>query len=263
MGNNTFNFNIERSREILKMINNKKRVTVTEIERYFNISGSTARRLLNELEKDGKLLRTHGGAVSVETEAAEDGVDNKRQKNITEKATIAYEARKLIKDGDIIMLGGGTTVFELARLLHDLSNSVIITDSIIVAAELYKNVNIEVQVIGGIIRPVSGVIIGHAAVKSLKYIFVDKAFIGADSISIEYGITTPNAFEAEIEAALMAQAKEVYLLADSSKFGKVTLSSQAGLEKIAHIITDNRADTAFIDKLTQMGIKVTAVKSKP
>lgn len=262
MEKNFFNFKIEKSREIIKMLDEKKRITVSEIEQYFNISGSTARRLLNELKNEGKLIRTHGGAVSINN-GVEDTVDNKKLKNIAEKCAIAQEARKHIHDGDNIMIGGGTTTFELAKLLYDLNNSSVITDSIIVAAELYKNVNIEVQVISGIIRPVTGVIIGHNAVKSLKNTFVDKAFLGADSISLEYGITTPNAFEAEIEAALMNQAKEVYLLADNSKFGKVTLSPQSGLEKIAHIITDSRTDTEFISKLIQIGIKVTAVKSKP
>lgn len=252
-------FNIERSREILKILQEKSRVTVKELEQLFNISGSTARRLLNRLEMDGKLIRTHGGAVSIDDVASEDSVDRKGQKNIKEKCAIAVEARKYIQDGDIIMLGGGTTVLELAKLLHDLNRSIIITDSIIVAAELYNNTNIEVHVTGGVIRPVTGVMIGHGAKLSLKNIFVDKAFIGADSISLDYGITAQNAFEAEIEARLMAQSKEVYLLADNSKFGKVTLAPQAGFEKVSYIITDNKTDVRFIEKLTQNGIKVTLV----
>jgi len=254
-------FNIERSREILKILNEKNRVTVSELEKHFNISGSTVRRLLNELEKDGKLVRTHGGAVSVDNMTCEDSVDHKKHKKVAEKSAIALEARKFINDGDIIMLGGGTTVLELAKLLHNLSGSVVITDSIIVAAELYNNPNIEVHIIGGTIRSITGVVIGPQAVLSLNNIFAEKTFIGADSISLEHGITTPNVFEAEIEGKLMAQSKYVYLLADNSKFGKVTFAPQAGLEKIDHIITDDNTDETYINRLIELGKKVTVVKT--
>jgi len=253
-------FNIERSREILKILNEKNRVTVSELEQRFNISGSTVRRLLNELERKGKLIRTHGGAVSIDNTTFEDSVDRKKKIKIAEKSAIALEARKFIKDGDIIMLGGGTTVFELAKLLHDLSGSVVITNSVIVAAELYSNPNIEVHIIGGTIRPVTGVIIGPQAIMSLNNMFAEKTFIGADSISLEYGITTPNAFEAEVEAKLMAQSKQVYLLADHSKFGKITFTPQAGLEKVHHVITDEHTDERYNNKLIELGIKVTVVK---
>ncbi len=259
MDNNAFN--IERSREIIKLLDEKGRVTVTELEQRFRISGSTARRLLNELGAEGKLVRVHGGAVAADGGPSEDNVDKKKDKNTAEKYAIALEARKLIQDGDIIMLGGGTTILELAKLLHDLKSAVVVTDSILVAAELYKNANIEVHATGGLIRPVTGVMVGHAAAMSLKNTFVKKAFIGADSISLDYGITTPNVFEAEMEARLMAQSEAVYLLADHTKFGKVTLTPQARLNEVTHIITDTRTDAELIEALEHKGIRVTTVKA--
>jgi len=249
-------FTKEREQLILKLLNEKGRISVSELEKHFGISGSTARRHLNDLQKNGMLIRTYGGAISNGDLFLEESVENKSVQRIIEKKEIAMAARKFINDGDIIMLGGGTTILELAKLLNNLKDSIVITDSILTAVELYKNSNIEVQIVGGIIRSISGVTVGPSALKQLETAYVDKAFIGADSISIEFGITTPNPFEAEIERILIKQAKSVFVLADNTKFQKTTLSKQASLNEIDYIITNSKSDKNYLKEIKSFGIQV-------
>ncbi len=246
----------ERKQTILRLLKEKKRVTVPELVSLFETSGTTIRRYLNELERNGKLIRTHGGAICMDEATFEEPFESKGAHRIEEKRLIAREARKLIDDGDVVMLGGGTTVVELARLLHDARSLIVITDSIPTAAELYPHRNIEVQICGGTIRDTTGVVTGPAAERYVDEVLAQKAFIGADSLSLEYGITTPNSYEAQVERRLMKQAKTVYVLADHSKMGKVTLARQAGLQEMHCVITDRGTPPAFIRGLQDAGVSV-------
>lgn len=247
----------EREQEILRMLQENGSVTVDELSRYFGISGSTIRRQLKMLEDQGKLLRTFGGAIKADE--AEESFDLKRVTNMDLKKAIAQEARKYINDGDIIALGGGTTVLELAKLLSNAKNLVVITNSIATACELYKYPNIEVQAVGGAIRSVSGVMVGPKAVKFMENAFVEKTFVGTDSISLEHGLTTTNCFEAEIEKQLMMHARTVFVITDHTKFGKVTLTPQMPISNVDYIITDKQVDEAICARILEMGVKIITV----
>lgn len=246
----------ERKQTILKLLKERKRITVPELVDMFNTSGTTIRRYLNDLEKNGKLIRTHGGAICMEEATFEESIELKREHRITEKKLIAREARKLINDGDVIMLGGGSTIVELAKLLHDLKSLIVITNSIPTAAELYTDKKIEVQICGGTIRDTTGVVVGPFSEKFVDELFAQKTFVGADSLSHEYGLTTPNYFEAQIERQLIKHAKTVYVLADHSKMDKVTLAKQTTVKELDYVITDKKTDPDFIRKLESAGVSV-------
>lgn len=246
----------EREQKILKLLKERKRITVSELVDIFQISGTTIRRQLKDMDKSGKLIRTHGGAISMEEALYEESLETKFVYQTSEKKIIAKEARKHISEGDVIALGGGTTILELAKLLHDAKDLIVITNSIPIAAILYSNKNIEVQVCGGTIREKTGVIVGSSSIKFVKELYVAKTFVGADSISIEYGITTPNVFEAEIEKQLIQRGEIVYVLADNTKMDKITLAKQSPLDDIDYMITDPAANMNFIEKLNAIGVKV-------
>jgi len=255
MGNSDI-FAEERKQTIVKLLKERRRITVPELTDLFNTSGTTVRRYLNELEKNGKLIRTHGGAICMEEATFEEPVEIKREHRIAEKSAIARAARKFINDGDVIMLGGGTTILELAKLLHDAKSLIVITNSIPAAAELYADRNIEVQICGGAIRDTTGVAVGPLAETFVEELFAQKTFIGADSLSLEYGLTTPNNYEAQMERQLARHGKIVYVLADHSKMDKVTLARQTALKEIDYIITDDKTDQDFIRRLKDAGINV-------
>ncbi len=250
----------EREQIILRMLKEKRRITVSELSELFETSGTTIRRQLREMEQAGLLIRTHGGAISMEEASMERSLETKTGHQTLEKQAIAREARRHVEDGDILMLGGGTSVVEFAKLLHDARNLIVITNSLPVAAELYPQKDIEVQICGGAIREKSGVVIGPSAVRFLEELSAVKTFVGADSISIKYGITTPNSFEAEIERMLIERGKTVFVLADSTKMDKITLARQSPLDTINCIITDANINPGFREKLTAAGVKVIIAK---
>ena len=242
-------FYAERQQTILKRLKENGRVTVTELTKLFSITPATVRRQLNTMEEAGMLRRTHGGAIYVNEANQEHTLETKSGSFVDEKRAIVRCARKYIQNGDTIILGGGTTILELAYLLQNAADLIVITDSLPAAMALYQNKNIEVQLCGGTVREKTGVIIGSPALHYLRDIRVSKTFIGADSISIQHGITTPNQFEAEVEEQLARCGRDVFVLADSSKMDRISLAKQTTLAELDYLITDGGIDTAFKEKL--------------
>jgi DeoR family transcriptional regulator, fructose operon transcriptional repressor len=246
----------EREIDILKAIDERKRLTVPEMASMFEVSETTIRRHLDSLRQKGQILRTHGGALSLAEASFEDTLEHKRTVNLAEKRLIAREARARISDGDTILLGGGTTVLELARLMHDLKGATVLTNNVLAAAELYTNSAIDLCVCAGTVRDRTGVIVGRDAVAYFSSLRTDKSFVGADSISTELGITTPNSFEAEVERLLITKAGTSHVLADHTKMNRVSVSRQAGLGEFSCLITDGLCDPGFIRELREAGVTV-------
>lgn len=252
-------FTEEREQIISDILKEKKRVTVSELSQLFDTSAPTIRKQLKKMECEGKLHRTHGGAISIDSVVEEVPFFSKYIQNLPEKEAIAKAALQFIRPGDVIMLGGGTTILELAKLLKSASDLIVITNSLPAAMELFPNRNIEVQICSGTIREKSGVIVGPTALQYLKDLSVTKTFVGADSISAKCGLTTPNTFEAESEHQLISCAHTVFVLADHSKMDRIALVKQTPLRQIDYIITDTKTDAAFAEKLHDAGIKVLSV----
>lgn len=246
----------ERVQAILQLLQQEGRVTVEELTQRFQTSATTIRRQLTEMEESGLLRRTHGGAILAKEGGVEHSFDTKLDQQAGEKMRIAAEARKYIHNGDVIMLGGGSTVLTLARLLRDAEDMVVITNSLPTAMELYGNKNISVQFCGGLIRAKTGVAIGASASRFLEDFFAAKTFVGADSISLDFGLTTPNTMEAESEKMLIERGKEVFVLADSTKMNRVSLAQQTILKEIDCIITDDGISKKFAEKLKEKGVQV-------
>jgi len=246
----------EREADILKTIDERKRATVPELASLFEVSETTIRRHLDSLRQKGLILRTHGGALSLAEAAFEETLDNKRGINVAEKQVIAREARARVRDGQTILLGGGTTVLELARLMHDLRGATVLTNNVLAAAELYSNPAIDLCVCAGNVRDRTGVIVGRDAVSFFSSLRADACFVGADSVSAELGITTPNSFEAEVERLLITQSRVSYVMADHTKMDRVSVSRQAALAEISFLMTDSRCDPAFVQRLRELGVNV-------
>jgi DeoR family fructose operon transcriptional repressor len=242
-------FTVERQQSILKLLKEDHRLTVADLSVRFGITPATVRRQLNKMEKKGLLMRTHGGAIGLEEAGPEHSLQTKAVSRVEDKRAIARRAREFIKPGDVIILGGGTTIMELARLLRDAKELIVITDSLPAAMELYQNKDIEVQLCGGTVREKTGVMIGATALQYLQELRATKTFIGADSISIQHGITTPNRFEAEVESQLVHCGKTVFVLADSGKMDRITLARQTQLKELDYIITDSGISPAFLESL--------------
>ncbi|MBS3995177.1 MAG: DeoR/GlpR transcriptional regulator [Alkaliphilus sp.] len=245
----------ERRSRILEILEGKNRITVIELTESLKVSDSTIRRDLQDLEQAGLLKRTHGGAVKWEHTGFEATMAEKEESNIDEKRYIGEKAAALIEDNDTIILDAGTTTLEIAKHIKA-KNITVLTNSILIALELSKHKDIEIVIIGGNARKQTLAIVGPFADMIIQNFRVDKAFIGSNSITLQDGCTTPNILEAHTKKTMIRSAKEVYIVADHSKFGKVSFASIAKLEDIDAIITDTNIDKQTVERFRQEGVEV-------
>ncbi len=234
----------ERFRIILDTLAKKKAVSVTQLCEMMHISEATARRDLNFLARQGKLAKVHGGAVAADRqyEAEEPSVAAKARLQVEEKDRIARYAAAQIHDDDLVFLDAGTTVLRMAEYLGD-SKATFVTTGISCARRLVKK-GLRAYVIGGLLKPGTEAIVGGAALESMQSYNFTKAFLGINGIAKEQGFTTPDTEEACIKAKAVEKAYMSYVLADSTKFGRVAAVTVCGLDK-ACILTDRLPDESY------------------
>jgi DeoR/GlpR family transcriptional regulator of sugar metabolism len=232
---------LERRQWIENQVITKGKVDIEELSKQLNVSSMTIRRDLAELEKAGKAIRTHGGAVSPKSLIGETPYASKKEKNIQEKQMIAQKALTLIPENASIILDSGTTTMEVARLLKDRNDLTVITNDIKIAAELI-NSQLKVIVTGGELQNSVGSLYGWPTQEILKNIHVDIFFLGAHAVDIDSGVTAPTFEKSSIKKLMMEAAETTWLLADSSKFAKKAFSTVCPIKSLEGIITDTKLD---------------------
>lgn len=242
----------ERTIKIKQLIKNGESVKVSELAKEFNVSETTIRRDLIKLETSGKIIRTHGGALSSSSANFEPSFLEKQDKFLSEKQHIGKIAATHIVDGDTVILDSGTTTQYIVRYITA-KDITIITNSVNLANELSEKKDVEVIVTGGTIRLNTKAMVGPIAENVLKRFKADKLFLGANGVSFESGVTTPNYIEASIKSAMVSSAKKVYLAVDSSKFNSTSLSLICQISNIDYIITDKLPEDYL--KYTHLGIE--------
>ncbi|KXG73696.1 DeoR/GlpR family DNA-binding transcription regulator [Thermotalea metallivorans] len=245
----------ERKAKILEILESKNRVKVNELTEKLNVSESTIRRDLQDLEQEGLLKRTHGGAVKAENTGFEPTMAEKEEVYQEEKREIGKKAGELIQDNETIILDAGTTTLQIAKNIKA-KNVTVLTNSMLIALELSKNKDVEVVVTGGYTRRETLSLVGPLTDQMLQRFKADKAFIGTNGITLQDGCTTPNMHEAHTKGIMIQSAKEVYIVADHSKFGKVCFSLIAKLDQIDAIITDKNIDRGIVEKFVQHGVEI-------
>lgn len=260
IGGYPFMYSEERKMKILEYINKKSRASVQELSSIFDVSESTIRRDLQELE-DAKLLRrTHGGAVSLQSVNFEPTFQEKEDKFRLEKEAIAARAVEFVQEGDTILLDSGTTILHLAKKLKKFSRLTIVTNALNFAQEFQDVQGIDVVLLGGMLRKETLALVGPLAEQSLSKLRVDKAFIATNGIDGVEGLTTPNMIEAATKRKMIKTAKQVILLTDHSKVGKVAFAKFADLKEIDKCIIDDAVSENFIQELARIGIDVHSVQ---
>ena len=251
----------ERRALILRLLEQKEEVQVTEISRETGISEVTIRKDLTILQNRHLLLRTRGGAMRkpIENTNEETAVEKKRMFNIREKQRIGEEAVKLIKDGDFIMLDSGSTTLEVVRHLGKFQHLRILTNAMNIATELMNYKRFDVVLLGGNVRVNSLSMVGPLALSVLRNFSGYKLFLGVDSFSIENGVSTPSMEEALLNQIMIQQAGKVIAVFDSSKFNKRSFVHVANANELDYIITDNAIPTGMTGKLKAAGVEVRVV----
>lgn len=197
--------NIERQQKILTFLSNQKRISVTEICEMFAVSEATARRDLEVLTDQKHLQRVHGGAISLKQAPPELPILQREAEQAEEKRHIALAAANLVKDGDIVFLGSGTTVLEVARVLKNRKSLTIITNSLPVLNILSGLLEITLIALGGMLRDSELSFIGHITEQSLAEIRVDKVIMGVHAIDLENGLTNDYLQETMTDRAILSR----------------------------------------------------------
>lgn len=244
-----------RHERLCQIVREEYVVRVEDLARQLRVSSATVRRDLEQLESLGEVRRVHGGAVGIESRLDEPLFDVKTSIAAREKQRIARAALTFIQPNDTIFLDGGSTVLELARLIKDRMNITVATNSIRAALELAAR-GPRLILIGGEFRRLSQTLVGTLTRFTLDGLHLDKAFMGTIGITLEEGLTTTDPNEAYTKELVMRHAREVYLLADHSKIGKVSFSQAGLLERVGVVITDNPVDRKFAQRLRKRGVNL-------
>lgn len=249
----------ERKDEIIRMISENRMVKAQDIAKTFQVSMETVRRDLAELEQSNVIRRVHGGAVLNLTYSMEPDFSYREINNFEEKILIGKQAVSFVENGETIIIDIGTTALEFARFLKGKKKVTVLTGSIKIAAELMDDPDIRVIVLGGFVRAGEGTISGYWAEDMIDKFQVDKVFMGVGALNARHGIMDYNIEESNLRRHYVEHAKEVIALADYSKFGISALNEACPVERITHLITDEKADKRIIKELKDLGVNVTIV----
>ena len=228
----------QRRRLILERLRERGVVRTSELSELFSVSPMTIRNDLNALAKEGELIRIHGGAIVKEPLASEPSYHEKETVNLEEKRRIGRLAASLIEDGMAVFIGNGTTTMQIVQHLSPEVRFRAFTNALTHAVELSKLPQVEVYVVGGYLRGVSYAMVGRLARQALDGVYFDLAFLGANGVSLEYGVTIPALEEAETAAEVVRHARKTVLVVDHTKFGVVTHGKIVGLSEVDAIVTD-------------------------
>jgi len=249
----------ERRQNILKILKEKKKATVSELANIFAVSEVTIRKDLEALEKLNLLERTHGGAIIGEAIVDVPAIYQRKILNKEVKEKIGAKAIDLINDNEIIILDSGTTTFEIAKNIKMFNSLTVITNSLEICTELTKYDGIRVIATGGEIIKDNLSMRSLVAEQMLQNYKATKAFIGVSALSIEHGFTTSDGIAANIKKQMIKSAETVIVVSDSSKFGKVSFCPVCEYDEIDVLITDRNISREYLDAFTSKGIDVIMV----
>lgn len=252
----------KRQEEILKELDQKGHVNVVDLCETLNVSSVTIRKDLNFLENEKLLHRTHGGASKQPIYAFERDVSAKEILQVEQKKQIAKEALKYIGEHDYIILGSGSNIHYLSRIMTGFNKLTVLTPSLKVSLELCKEASIDTIQLGGDVRNSSTSAVGPIAEAILSQFSCNKLFLGTDGVHLDFGLSTSNALEAHLNQIMIDVAEKVIVLADSTKMNVRGFGKICDLNKIDVLITDDGIDAETKMKLEEIGIDVIVAGSK-
>ncbi|PXW49637.1 DeoR family transcriptional regulator [Klebsiella oxytoca] len=243
----------QRKQQILHILAEEKQVMSGDLSQRFSVSEDSIRRDLRELAAEGKLQRVHGGALPVSAAIAP--IETRKNVQIPSKKAIAQRAVELIQPGQVVIIDGGTTTGEMARLLPNDLACTVVTHSPGIAVELVEKPLIEVILIGGRLFKHSVVSVGANALESISRINADLFFMGVTGVHHRAGLTTGDYEEAGIKRALAARAAETVVMASQEKLNSASAFTIGELSLASTLIVDTPLDDVLRQQLAIDGVE--------
>lgn len=249
----------ERQRTIVNLALRYDRVSVIDLAGRFDVTTETIRRDLDGLDKRGILRRVHGGAVvAANVSLVETALNEREPAFVAQKTRIAQAAlRYLPQPGSTVLFDAGTSVARLAAIVPPGSLNTVITNSVPVASKLaMADGGTQVHLLGGRVRAITQATVGSDTVAALGRLRFEVAFLGTNGVSVRHGFSTPDPDEAAVKEAMVAAARRVVVLADSSKIGVELLVTFAAAGRVDVLITDDGISADDRSELTATGMEV-------
>jgi DeoR family transcriptional regulator, fructose operon transcriptional repressor len=244
----------ERRSLLLEIMRNQQFASLPELVDRLGVSESTVRRDLEALEENGLARRIHGGALYLGSEHRTSPPEGRELAQWDLKRVIGQRAAGLIEDGDTVLLDGGSTTYQVARMLLGRPLH-IVTNSLPVANLFASDFNSDVVLIGGNVCPRSGVVRGPYADEMVSQVRVRKTVLSAAAVS-EDGFFNNDLLLIATERAMMRAAKEVIVVVDSTKFGNQSLGHICALGTVDHVVVDSHLDEYWRGKLAAAGVNL-------
>ncbi len=245
---------VDRRRVIHDRLLRDGSVIVADLAREFSVSDETIRRDLAQMEGDGLLVKTYGGAYIQEGMHRVIPSKLRERTGVEGKRIIGELASELIQDGATVFLDSSTTALHVAEQILTKQNVVVITNSLRTAEALAEGEGIRVIAVGGTVRHSTLSTVGRAAEELLGQYFADIAFVSCDGLHLSRGITDSSEEEAEIRRKMIEQANRAVLIADATKFDRTSFVSIARMEEFDCVLTDKPLDDRWAALLSQFNI---------
>lgn len=254
-----------RADKILRELRQEGDLSLDVLIERLGASAASVRRDLTKLEAKGLVRRTHGGVTLVEPLLYEpfryDSLfQNREQHRTAEKRRIGLNAAELIEENETVGFTAGTTATHVARNLRNRHNIRVITNAINIAMELSNCAGLRTFVTGGFVQWAGSFsLVGHAAIDSLKDVYMDRVFVSVCGVDVSRGITVIEPEEALTFRTMIQQSKQTVVVADSTKIGMVTASLICPITSVHLLITDTHASDKSIAPFLERGIQVRRV----
>lgn len=233
-------FAAERIKKIKQTLLEYKKVDVSHLSQILSVSEVTVRKDLERLENEGFLTKIHGGAVLNELSPLDIPHHLAEIPEYEHKRMIGLIAAQMIQPNEAVFIGSGTTCLQIAKSLKETKNVTIVTNNLSVAVELSRLPMLRVNVTGGELRveEFTQSLIGLKVIESLQGIYVDKAFVGLNGISLKRGYTVQDSNEGSMICEIAKSANELIVVADHSKFNKIAFTQIGEITMADKVITD-------------------------
>ena len=233
-----------RHARILHLVNARSVLTVAELARLVQTSLMTIRRDLSLLDAKGLLRRFRGGATALSV-SRDLPLQRRERLELQAKTAIGRLAATLVQPGETIFLDAGTTVFAMAKAVRSVPNLTVVTNSIQVLSELWNRPGLRMVALGGVVQRTSSSLTGALAIKSLQEIRVDRAFLGTIGVTTHWEASNSDLDRAALQRHILSVARDSYLLADHTKFGRAGVAIVAPLRAFTAVITDGKMPSSL------------------